>query len=69
MYQEYLWAIGTTVGGTELQNYTSTGREPTGINTQLEGQLFHKGVYYVSVICINGGRARTVFEDPIGMLC
>ena len=64
--QEYQWAIGTTPGGQDIQNYTSTGLYPTGKNDQLYGVITHNVRYYASYKCVNGGGLVTTFEDPTG---
>ncbi|KAK3101942.1 hypothetical protein FSP39_007535 [Pinctada imbricata] len=64
---EYLWAIGTTPGGEEMQNYTSTGTTASGTNPSFEGQLTHESKFYVSVICKNGANKESKFEDQIGL--
>ena len=64
--QEYLWAIGTTPGGQDIQNYTSTGLNPTGKNDQLFGIITHNVRYYVSYKCVNGGGLVATSEDQTG---
>ncbi|VDI51286.1 Hypothetical predicted protein [Mytilus galloprovincialis] len=51
---ENWWAIGTTVGGQELQEFESIGTNQTAINSTFEGILEQNGIYYVSLICENG---------------
>ena len=64
--QEYLWAIGTTRGGHDIQDYTSTGLNPGGKNDQLFGIITHNVRYYVSYKCVNGGGLVTTFEEQTG---
>lgn len=65
-YQEYKWKIGATPGGSELQDFISTGIYPTGINDTLEGVLEHNTTYYVTVICTNGGGESITTVDHRG---
>ncbi|KAK3609657.1 hypothetical protein CHS0354_035942 [Potamilus streckersoni] len=64
---EYQWALGLTVGGEELQNFTSTGRQPVGTNDQLEGILEHNVTYYASIRCRNGANMETQWNDTKGV--
>lgn len=64
--QEYWWAIGTSVGDSDIQNYTSTGHNVAGINSSLEGVLQHNHTYYVSVICHNGAGQSAAHNDTKG---
>ncbi|XP_041378093.1 uncharacterized protein LOC121390363 [Gigantopelta aegis] len=61
---EYQWAIGTSVGAQDIQNYTSTGEKATGTNSDLEGVLKDKQTYYISIKCTNGAGMTTTYEDP-----
>ncbi|KAL5014713.1 hypothetical protein ScPMuIL_008983 [Solemya velum] len=65
--KEYLWAIGTTEGGEELQAFQSTGTFPTGLNNTFPGILEHNGTYFVSVICINGAGLSRQFNFTKGV--
>lgn len=67
-WQEYLWAIGTSVGETDIQNYTSTGHNVAGINSSLEGVLQHNHTYYISIICYNGAGQSAAHNDTKGTL-
>ena len=51
---EYLWAIGSTPFGTDVQNFTSTGLNPEGTNSNLLGVLEHNVTYHVTVLAVNG---------------
>ncbi|KAL5015119.1 hypothetical protein ScPMuIL_009389 [Solemya velum] len=64
---EYLWAIGITEGGEELQPFQSTGTFPTGLNDTFTGILEHNGTYFVSVICINGAGLSKQFNFTKGV--
>ncbi|WAR04731.1 hypothetical protein MAR_020100, partial [Mya arenaria] len=55
---EYLWAIGTVRGGTQLQEYTSVGRNEFASSNTI--QLQHNTVVFVSVMAVNGAGLRTV---------
>lgn len=66
MLQEYKWAIGTTPGGQDIQSFTSTGINPSGINSSLEGIIVHNQRYYVSVRCTNAAGLTTTYEDHVG---
>ncbi|PVD18248.1 hypothetical protein C0Q70_21774, partial [Pomacea canaliculata] len=65
---EYKWAIGTTPGGQDIQSFTSTGINPSGINSSLEGIIVHNQRYYVSVRCTNAAGLTTTYEDHVGVL-
>ena len=60
------WAIGTTVGGEDIQRFTSVGVRQIGINNTLERVLQNNHTYYVSIRCINGGEQVTQWNDSIG---
>ena len=62
------WAIGTTVGGEDIQRFTSVGVRQIGINNTLERVLQNNQTYYVSIRCINGGEQVTQWNDSIGKL-
>ncbi|WAR06111.1 hypothetical protein MAR_021480 [Mya arenaria] len=55
---EYFWAIGTVRGGTQLQEYTSVGRNEFASSNTI--QLQHNTVVFVSVMAVNGAGLRTV---------
>ncbi|XP_062596534.1 uncharacterized protein LOC134257978, partial [Saccostrea cucullata] len=65
---EYTWAIGTTPGSTDIQNFTSTGQNVVGINDQLGGILEHDQTYYATITCTNGAGHTTVFTDTRGVI-
>lgn len=67
-FQENFWAIGTSPGATDIQNYTSTGQSIIGINKRLGGVLEHNKTYYASFICSNGAGLNTTYIDAGGML-
>ena len=56
---EYEWAIGTSEGGTDLQDYVSVGLQTTAANRMLAGRLVHNGEYYVMVRGRNGAGLYT----------
>ncbi|XP_060577218.1 uncharacterized protein LOC132734491 [Ruditapes philippinarum] len=61
---EYMWAIGTVKGGTQLQTFKSVGRRTFASNNTL--RLEHDTVVYVTVIAINAAGLRTrSYSDPI----
>ncbi|CAC5409205.1 unnamed protein product [Mytilus coruscus] len=63
LIKDNLWAIGTTVGGEEIQSFTSLGVRQIGINSSLEGVLQSNQTYYVSIICQNGAGQITQWND------
>ncbi|CAG2187681.1 unnamed protein product [Mytilus edulis] len=63
-----LWAIGSTVGGEELQEFQSVGRKMIAENKTFDGILQHNTTYYVSVRCINGGGALTQWNETKGVI-
>ncbi len=65
--QECLWAIGTSVGGTDISTFTSVGQNVTGINDQLDGILQNGITYYVTIKCFNSAGLEYVMEDTEGM--
>jgi hypothetical protein len=72
LFQNNFWAIGTTVGGEDIQPFTSVGINLTGINSSLEGILQSNQTYYVSVSFICGGnRPRSTQRNyrPAASLC
>ena len=64
--KEYQWAIGTTPGGTDIQDFISTGGNPSGINSHLEGILKTKTRYYMSLRCINEAGLTALYIDETG---
>jgi hypothetical protein len=60
----YEWAIGTTVGGTNLQGFTSVGLATSASNGSLS--LSNGQIYYVTVRATNGsGVPVTVTSDGV----
>ena len=53
----YEWAIGTTFGGTNVQNYTSVGTSTSATNSSLS--LSVGAAYYVTVRASNGAGLQT----------
>ena len=64
--QENWWAIGTTIGGEQLQPWQSTGINQTAINNTFEGILEHNKTYYVSIICENGAGQQSGYNESHG---
>ncbi|XP_052081925.1 uncharacterized protein LOC127719726 isoform X2 [Mytilus californianus] len=65
---ENWWAIGTTVGGHELQEFESIGTNQFAINSTFEGILEHNTTYYVSLICENGAGHVVIYNDTKGVI-
>ena len=65
--QEYPWAIGTSIGGEEIQNFTSTGTFSSAQNSNLTGLLMNNSTYFVSVKCTNAAGLSTLWQDEIGI--
>ncbi|XP_033637723.1 uncharacterized protein LOC117298529 [Asterias rubens] len=61
--KEHYWAIGTSRGALDLQDFVNVGLTQTASNSNLEGQLQHNTTYYVTVKCINGAGLETVVES------
>ncbi|VDI50948.1 Hypothetical predicted protein, partial [Mytilus galloprovincialis] len=68
LIKDNLWAIGTIVGGEEIQPFTSLGLRQIGINSSLEGVLQSNQTYYVSIICQNGAGQITQWNDKTGVI-
>ncbi|KAK6174798.1 hypothetical protein SNE40_013376 [Patella caerulea] len=64
---EYQWGIGSAPGLLDIQDFVSTGINPTGTNDQLEQVLEDNSTYYVTVKCINGAGHETVHKDMTGV--
>ncbi|XP_070570802.1 uncharacterized protein [Ptychodera flava] len=61
---EYMWAIGTVEGGTQLQAFTSVGSKSHGQNDDLH--LSSGSSVHVTVVGKNAAGLRTVtYSDPI----
>lgn len=62
--QEYLWAVGTKPGGTQLMAFTSTGTLPSG---DAYGLLLHHNMrVYVTVVARNRvGLVSTISSTPL----
>ena len=61
-FQSYEWAIGSSPGLTDLQEFQHVGLNQSNKNTNLEGHLFDNQTYYVTVIARNGAGLETVSE-------
>ena len=58
--KENWWAIGTTPGGTEVQDFVKfEGKENRIWNDQLEGVLEENRWYYVTLTTVNGALLNT----------
>ncbi|XP_078658229.1 uncharacterized protein LOC144903712 [Branchiostoma floridae x Branchiostoma belcheri] len=52
---ECQWAVGTSPGQTDVQNFTSVGPDQNLVyNSRLEGKLSNRQTYYVTVRLVNG---------------
>ncbi|XP_019616823.1 PREDICTED: uncharacterized protein LOC109464312 [Branchiostoma belcheri] len=51
--KEYWWAIGTSLGSTDIQAFTYIGLNQAASNSELEGTLQSNLTYYVTVKAIN----------------
>ncbi|XP_071784665.1 uncharacterized protein [Asterias amurensis] len=61
---DYNWAIGTSSGGTQLQNYKSVGTQTNAINTELT--MSHGSFVYVTVTAKNAADLISVVtSDPV----
>jgi hypothetical protein len=61
--REYMWAIGTTEGGEQLQPFTSTGSTPYGVSRYLS--TFHTEAVYLSLVAWNhAGDETVVYGGP-----
>ncbi|XP_076076023.1 uncharacterized protein LOC143046845 [Mytilus galloprovincialis] len=62
------WAIGTSIGSEDIQQFVSIGVEQIAINSSLEGMLKNNHTYFVSIICENGAGQVTQWNDEIGVI-
>ncbi|XP_048250793.1 uncharacterized protein LOC124111176 [Haliotis rufescens] len=62
---DYSWSIGTTPGGMDIMEGTSSGENPGAIQSGLP--LEHNTTYYISVNCTNGGGLKTNYVDTKGV--
>ncbi|KAL4221421.1 hypothetical protein ACF0H5_019679 [Mactra antiquata] len=61
---EYYWAIGTVLGGTQLQGFVSVGRRTFASHSSLN--LVHDSTVYVTVVAVNAAGLKTVsYSDPV----
>ena len=67
LLQENFWAIGTSPGATDVQDFSSIGLNVAGINNKLGGILQHDQTYYASFVCSNGAGLNTSYIDTKGM--
>ena len=67
LLQENFWAIGTSPGAKDVQDFTSIGLNVAGINNKLGGILQHDKTYYASFVCSNGAGLNTTYIDSQGM--
>ena len=62
----YQWAIGTTPGSTDIQEFSDLGAAQFGINGKLEGILQDNHTYYATLRAINGaGLTTTVISSGV----
>lgn len=66
LLQDNKWAIGTSIGSEDIQQFVSIGVEQIAINSSLEGMLKNNHTYYVSIRCENGAELVTQWNDEIG---
>ena len=50
---EYLWAIGSSPGNTDIQPFVSVGKQTFASNDKLEGKLENNQTYYATVKALN----------------
>ncbi|XP_038062441.1 uncharacterized protein LOC119732930 [Patiria miniata] len=62
MVKEHHWAIGTSKGATDLQDFVNVGLNQTATNSGLMGLLHHNTTYYVTLKAINGAGLETIVE-------
>ncbi|XP_072033446.1 LOW QUALITY PROTEIN: uncharacterized protein [Amphiura filiformis] len=60
--QAYYWAIGSSPGSTNLQDFEFVGLNQTNTNSSFEGLLLDNQTYYVTVIARNGAGLETISE-------
>ncbi|XP_022102001.1 uncharacterized protein LOC110985344 [Acanthaster planci] len=67
--KEHYWAIGTSRGATDLQDFVNVGLNQTAISKNLTGVLQHNTTYYVTLKAVNGAGLEAVVEcDGITVL-
>ncbi|XP_022103297.1 uncharacterized protein LOC110986025 [Acanthaster planci] len=62
MIKEQYWAIGTSRGTTDLQDFVNVGLNQTATNRNLLGSLHHNTTYYVTLKAVNGAGLETLVE-------
>lgn len=66
---EYMWAIGSSPYGQDIQRFESVGLSTSASNENLLGVLEHNTTYYVTVVAINGaGLSSNVSSNGITYL-
>ncbi|KAK3589056.1 hypothetical protein CHS0354_008706 [Potamilus streckersoni] len=61
---DYMWAVGNTEGGTQLQNFQSVGTETFAFTSSLH--LTHNSKVHITVVATNAAGLKTVsYSDPI----
>ena len=60
--QSYEWAIGSSPGLTDLQDFQYVGLNQSNQNSSFEGRLLDNHTYYVTVIARNGAGLETFSE-------
>ena len=59
--QEYQWAIGTSLGSVDLQEFKSVRLNQTAVNDELEGSLIHNHTYFVTITALNTAGLMTTY--------
>ncbi|XP_038050876.1 uncharacterized protein LOC119724026 [Patiria miniata] len=62
LVKENYWAIGTSKGATDLQDFVNVGLNQTATNSDLIGSLHHNTTYYVTLKAVNGAGSATIAE-------
>ncbi|XP_022105060.1 uncharacterized protein LOC110986994 [Acanthaster planci] len=62
LVKEHYWAIGTSRGARDLQDFVNVGLNQTATNSDLMGLLHHNTTYYVTLKAVNGAGLETIVE-------
>ncbi|XP_022100316.1 uncharacterized protein LOC110984425 [Acanthaster planci] len=62
LVKEHYWAIGTSRGARDLQDFVNVGLNQTATNSDLKGLLHHNTTYYVTLKAVNGAGLETIVE-------
>ncbi|XP_038050728.1 uncharacterized protein LOC119723897 [Patiria miniata] len=60
--KEHYWAIGTSRGTTDLQDFVNVGLNQTATSIDLTGLLHHNTTYYATLKAINGASLEAIVE-------